>query len=222
MTETTTRPVRQKGEDFGDWLRRLDAWGKTDEGRRESEAARAEDARRQQQSDAKKAIQRFDECGIPERYRGILVAPEATKAMAAVAKFTGGGIYVLSGGPGCGKTIAACWWAWSKAGRFEKAGRLARRSHWDGEVDKLLTVPVLALDDLGVEYQDAKGFFASLLDELLDTRYENSRPTLITTNLPRDEFAERCGGRQGRIASRIAGEGAFFSLSDADMRRRSA
>ena len=208
---------------MGDWLAHVEAWAQTPEGVAEEAAWRLEVERDEKASAARRAKEAFEIAGIPERYRQLILAPSDTKAMAAVRRLdSASGIVVLSGGTGCGKTVAACWWAWARGGVFEKAGKLSRRSHWDDTIDRLIRTPALAIDDLGVEYQDAKGFFSSLLDELVDTRYENNRATLITTNLGRDDFRARIGGEKGRIASRVRGDGAFISISDSDMRGATA
>src|SRR5262249_31101876 len=103
-------------------------------------------------------------------------------------------ITCLSGNPGVGKTIAACEWLLSRrSGLFVKAPSLARIDR--AKVPGLLNAHALVLDDLGVEYIDAKGFLSSLLDELIDHRYDLRLPTVITTNLDAAAFKERYGAR---------------------------
>jgi hypothetical protein len=148
----------------------------------------------------------------------------------------------LSGNPGCGKTTAAASWIWRYLNDsanwapdrrmlgtpaviparplplFIKAARLSRWERYDAkEMDKLLLAARLVIDDLGVEFQDSKGNFMAILDEVIDVRYDESRPTVVTTNLEADAFKLRYGER---IADRIRESGRFVSLSNASLRKR--
>jgi hypothetical protein len=102
------------------------------------------------------------------------------------------------------------WVSWPEAAT--KFRRMAARG--DGalddverEVSAMAQVPVLVLDDLGVErfrgadYSD--DWLASQLDALIDERYNEMRPTWYTTNLAAAEFAERYGAR---MTSRLVSE----------------
>ena len=94
---------------------------------------------------------------------------------------------------------------------FVRAVALARWNKYDAdEMKQLLDASALVIDDLGVEYSDQKGAFASLLDEVIDHRYGNQAPTLITTNLTAKEFKERYGER---IADRLREAGGFVAVS---------
>jgi DNA replication protein DnaC len=132
---------------------------------------------------------------------------------------TPGVLICLSGNPGSGKTTAAGYRLFLAAcGMFIKAAKLARWPRYDdAEMERLFTRNPIAIDDLGTEYQDAKGNFMAILDEVIDVRYDHSRPTYITTNLDASAFKERYGER---IADRIRESGRFVSLSDASMRGR--
>lgn len=128
--------------------------------------------------------------GIPERVWGLLgigcpAVPLAdSTAMRAVRGMTGT-FLVLTGETGTGKTVAACWAAWHRRGRVVKASRLARMSWYDeARVDAIIAAPMLVIDELGTECDDAKGVWRSRLDELCDARYDSRRPTIITSNLP--------------------------------------
>ncbi len=61
-------------------------------------------------------------------------------------------------------------------------------------------VPVLALDDWGQEMKTASGWSVSELEALIEERYSQGRPTIVTTNLGRSEFAQHV---EGRVASRM-------------------
>jgi DNA replication protein DnaC len=152
---------------------------------------------------------------------------------------------VLSGAPGCGKTVAAALWAtedvrkdecWEytdhlgnvyghTGNRFKgqvvvwvTAAKLARWERYDqDEMAKLLKVGKLVIDDLGGEYLDKGGFYASLLDELINERQAGSRPTILTTNLDAAGFSTRYGER---IVDRIREGGRFFACGNASLRRK--
>lgn len=181
------------------------------------------------------------ETGIPAKDQervstGTLEQTPATDALSA-----GAVLVCLSGNPGCGKTTAAAAWIWNYLENpdswrrdhrmltpaivpaaplpiFTKAARLSRWERYDvKEMDRLLTASRLVIDDLGVEFQDAKGNFMAILDEVIDVRYDESRPTVITTNLDADGFKARYGER---IADRIRESGRFVSLGNPSLRKR--
>lgn len=72
--------------------------------------------------------------------------------------------------------------------------RWAARGFW-------AAVPVLAIDDLGREY--GTDWAITEIEEVLTARYENNRPTIITTNLTLGDLAERQGDPYGRLVSRL-------------------
>jgi DNA replication protein DnaC len=171
--------------------------------------------------------------GLPEHAVTCCPPVERTLAMAAVQEpFT---LLVLSGKPGTGKTVAACEWIleylqtdanWTEAGTaialrsrpplLVTAARLARWDRYEQEpMAKLILAPRLAIDDLGAEYMDKNGFYASLLDEVINERYAGHRPTLLTTNLNDVEFAARY---DQRIMGRIRETGRFFGCGARDLR----
>lgn len=131
-------------------------------------------------------------------------------------------LLVLSGGVGSGKTTAAAWVIASMRfplPRFLRATTFARTSRYDAAANLAWSkAGALVLDDLGAEYIDSKGSFLTDLDELLDTYYADRRPLIITTNLGVDEFRDRYGGREGRIASRIREAGAWAQCGGLDLR----
>lgn len=50
--------------------------------------------------------------------------------------------------------------------------------------NKILTYPLIMLDDVAKEYRAASGYAVEQFDHLLRQRHSNQRPTIITTNLP--------------------------------------
>lgn len=112
-----------------------------------------------------------------------------------------GGVVVLSGNPGSGKTAAAARWALTRPGvarsqrftvaRFLRAAEFFRSSRYQrGEGDpttatrdEILRYPALVLDDVGAEYADANGSYRVDFDELVDRYYADDRTLVITTNL---------------------------------------
>lgn len=140
------------------------------------------------------------DCGWPLRAVEHAESPHDTEALAAVRGWQQhhNGI-VLAGGKGCGKTVAAAWFALTSplraTMRFIRAATLLRTSNFESGFGDIMSWPAVCLDDLGAEYVDAKGFFMANLDELVDTYYSARRPFIITTNLDGKTFAERYGTR---------------------------
>lgn len=117
---------------------------------------------------------------------------------------------VLSGHKGCGKSTAGAFFLSEKTKnsitapprdmQWWTASRVARVSGYDAYLEKMMKVPLMVIDDLGVEYMDKNKYFSHRLDELIDERYSNYRKTVITTNLNAKDFQARYGER---VASRI-------------------
>jgi DNA replication protein DnaC len=100
---------------------------------------------------------------------------------------------------------------------FVTAAELSRVGHYDAQaVAKLTKAPYLVIDDLGVEYLDKNGFYASLLGEIVDERYEARRPTIYSTNLSVALFKERYGER---FADRIREAGRFMNVTIPSLRK---
>ncbi len=141
---------------------------------------------------------------------------EATKGLAAALNMTPKPtIIVLQGGVGCGKSCAAALWAVRSEARWITAKAFARLGY-DAEVELLGRCKALVLDDLGTEYADGKGFFQSNLDGLIDDRYSRKLATVITTNVPFDEFKARY---QDRISDRLREAGQFVEVAGGSLRR---
>lgn len=147
-----------------------------------------------------------------------------------------GGIAVLSGPVGVGKSVAAAVWAHDFAIATRKLGRggvwktdhfawvsaaaFIRMSRFDDAYAEVLGVSDLILDDLGAEYLDDKGLAASVMDELIDRRYSQAgATTIITTNLRNTQL----GGRYGeRVADRLRECATILPVLGQSLRRREA
>jgi DNA replication protein DnaC len=141
----------------------------------------------------------------------------AAPAIARLRNTTGSGIVVLSGPHGCGKTLAATWWAAQRRDRvrFLRASEFATSSRYEREARTDLFSSPLVLDDLGAEYVDTKGNFLSDLDALVDTFYADMRPLVITTNCTYEKFKLRY---DARITDRLSQRGRWISLNGASLR----
>lgn len=153
-----------------------------------------------------------------------LAANVAAPAIGAVSSWVSrqGGIAILAGDPGIGKTIAATWLAMQHLGRhrhvptFLRAAEFAKLSRYDDEAQARWRVGFLVLDDLGVEYLDPKGSFAASLDELVDVFYGDTWRTLVvTTNNDPATFLSRYGAR---VLDRIRECGAWIQVTGPSLR----
>lgn len=245
-------PKKEDYQDFFAYLKAHDEWEKTteeggkwvEEKKRSDEKRKAEEEQRYQSMIGPAIAKYVDGLGIPTRaldsMRG---AREETKAIQASAGSLD--FLVLSGGPGCGKTVAAALWVslyvsdpihWARGERYYgeegkpcfrglrpiwiSAAKLARCDRYDEEeMTKLLQTPRLVIDDLGGEFLDKGGFYASLLDEIVNERQAESKPTILTTNLDAEGFKSRYGER---IADRIREGGRFVGCGSESLRRKAS
>lgn len=138
-------------------------------------------------------------------------------------------VLVLSGPPGCGKTTAAAsLLAWRDAPWASRCAyppifiSVSRLVRWNRFEEKAMAAlekaAVLVIDDLGSEYMDDKGAFLSFFDGLLNARYAEWLPTVITTNLSANQFKGRYGARS---VDRLREVGQFVEIRAASLRGRS-
>ena len=171
----------------------------------------------------------FVASGVPRRVRDLLAsdAIEATPTLARVQEWVKGlavdpsqWCLVLSGHKGSGKSVAAGWWL-KHAGvggvrRWHTAPELSLLDWYDGAFTKVAELDgPLVIDDLGSEFSDGKGFFQQRLDALIDARYREYRPTLITTNIAAKELGARYGER---VVDRMREGGTIFETRATSMR----
>lgn len=239
--------------DSGFWGRNVAEYyaeiiAKTDEQFAAEDAAKlASIEERKNREEHELLLRRLREFSIPNKDHERLAAGVGdTQAVQAAlgAVESGVMIVVLSGRRGCGKTVAAGRWllgmaaAWDArsdkfrygngGGLFLDATKLARWSRYnEEEMTRLERVGALVVDDLGIEYDDKHGAFRSFVDGLINARYSNSVPTLITTNLPANDFqsdgqkVEGFKSRYGeRVADRIREVGKFVELRGDSMRSK--
>lgn len=163
----------------------------------------------------------LSKAGFPARaLEAARVADESKSAIVRVKSWEpeDESVLVLSGSPGCGKTVAAAWWAMrrNQPPAFVRATTFAASSRYDRETRAAwFSAEAMVLDDLGTEYLDAKGSFLVDLDELLDVFYGDRKPLLITTNCTTTVFRERYGAR---VVDRIRECGSWFSTKDTSLR----
>lgn len=167
--------------------------------------------------------------GVPARLAVVLRSPGSTPAMTAIETFFDDPkklILVLAGGVGTGKTVAAAAAVanYSQSALMIKATDLSahgmygqdNQEFWDTCQAKAL----LAIDDLGTEPRDEKGYAAALFETLMDRRYDAAKRTIITTNITADQFkATYCGGPTGRLYDRIREVGSFVRVAGDSMRK---
>lgn len=197
-------------------------WLATPEGSAEEARLAARDAglkRADEQRIVAMENRQIDSIGIPPKDLVLFRSGAVTRTKAIEELESTDPLICLSGNPGSGKTTAAGYSLFAvKRGLFVKAARLSRWDRYNNEeMQKLLSPAPLVIDDLGTEFQDAKGNFMALLDEVIDVRYDHSRRTVLTTNLDAASFKERYGER---IADRIRESGRFVSLAGSSMRGR--
>lgn len=167
---------------------------------------------------------------VPRQYEAAAYAdvPKEIRALFEKMRETRRGIYI-HGAIGCGKTHAA--WAlakqWEESTKrpplFWNVSELIRsikkdfdKHPYDREKEEEYIMGhrgLLFLDDLGAER--ATDFVADTLYLIVNRRYEEELPVIVTSNLDLGELSDRVGDR---IASRIAGMCDIIELKGEDRR----
>lgn len=104
--------------------------------------------------------------------------------------------------------------AYWPAAQLLEAMRPSEEREPEVTVEEVAEVPLLALDDLGVE--QPTDWALERLDLLIDMRYEAMLPTLVATNLTRKELEEALGSR---IISRLLHGATVVKVEGHDRRR---
>lgn len=174
--------------------------------------------------------------GIPRRYWAAEAdRPEFAEYIASFAGNGGAGLYI-HGGVGAGKTHAASAMArlfaeagydvafTTAKGMLERVKATFDEGGTEAAVARYAKCDVLVLDDLGKE--DATEWSVGTVFSVLDARYEDMRPTIVTSNYAPGALADRLARRGERvtaeaIASRISQTCRPVYLGERDRRRRS-
>lgn len=159
--------------------------------------------------------------------------PEFAEYIASFAGNGGAGLYI-HGGVGAGKTHAASAMArlfaeagydvafTTAKGMLERVKATFDEGGTEAAVARYAKCDVLVLDDLGKE--DATEWSVGTVFSVLDARYEDMRPTIVTSNYAPGALADRLARRGERvtaeaIASRISQTCRPVYLGGRDRRR---
>lgn len=181
--------------------------------------------------------------GIPERFadrtletyqaanegqqHALMRASSFAQNIVQIPRF--GGSLLMSGKPGTGKTHLACGiglevMQHGKSVLFTTVMRAFRRvrDSWDkkGEtesaaIDALVFPDLLILDEVGV--QAGSEWEKALMFDVLNERYEKSKPTIFLSNLPKAEIMAYLGER---IFDRLREDGSEFVVFGWESYRR--
>lgn len=127
-----------------------------------------------------------------------------------------GGLFVLSGPPGCGKSISACAWLARRKGvrKYLSVRDVATASFelWASIYQDSVSVDSLVIDDVGSS-DSITAITLGRVEALVMERFDHlNKPTLVTTNLDAETFwgiFDQNAGGSGRIADRILEDGEF-------------
>lgn len=127
---------------------------------------------------------------------------------------------VLSGGTGCGKSVAAAEYVAEHGALWVRAELLVRvfQANFGDQFEQqelIRDCRDLVLDDIGSEAEPLK--MCSVLIEILDARKSRRQRTIVTTNLGKRAFAERYANE--RLISRLAEQIAWHGDTATDLRR---
>ena len=91
-------------------------------------------------------------------------------------------------------------------------------------INRYINIPLLILDDLGTETRNKKDFSNRILFALVNGRYDNEKPIVVTTNLSTGELNSYLSDESGRVRImdrliEMAG-GEFFQVHGPSYRRR--
>ncbi len=85
----------------------------------------------------------------------------------------------------------------------------------NGDISQYFTCDLLIIDDIGTEM--ANQFTVSCLYNVINTRLNRQKPTILSTNLTQDEFRKKYWDR---IASRVFGEFLVMPFLGSDIRQQ--
>jgi DNA replication protein DnaC len=124
--------------------------------------------------------------------------------------------YVLISDPGTGKThyMAAMVRAFIDRGVRERKASIGNQTRLDAQIDIIQTAPVLCIDELARERETQ--WTEDVLDEVIETRYQSGRTTIIACNGKPADFEAYMGPR---LYSRIASMCRLVEFRGLDQRR---
>lgn len=162
---------------------------------------------------------------VPARFRGAQVSDLDAGLSALVAGWALEPSNLLLVGPaGSGKThaaVAACRERWALTGRapaFWHTAALLDALRPDGrleDVHPLVAADVLVLDDLGA--QKVTEWVQERLDLIVNARWAENRPVIVTSNFPPERLAATVGER---LWSRLQDGARIVTLVGRDRRAR--
>ena len=181
--------------------------------------------------------QRFDNFSLeyykktPENFRRMAAILEILKKYAEDFDPATSGNIAMFGGTGLGKTHLSS----AVAGVIIEKGndvyytsannmfadfeekRFGSSAAYDvtGDVSQYFTCDLLIIDDLGAEISNQ--FTVSCLYNVINTRLNHHKPTMLSTNLTQDEFKKKYWDR---ISSRVTGEYTVLPFCGEDIRRQ--
>lgn len=135
---------------------------------------------------------------VPRRFREGVADARETVAVMEARRWQGNGSLYLYGETGTGKSFAAAWWIynsvlqrlrqhWKEPYRWNDLTRIGAR--WFSafaicaektNLYEASSAPLLVIDDLGCE--PSSPLTKATLNELISIRYNEKRPTIITSN----------------------------------------
>lgn len=80
--------------------------------------------------------------------------------------------------------------------------------------DDAYNVRVLVIDDIGKEHTTLSGWQSNMLHHILRTRFDNGLPTIVTTNIERDDWSDIYGDATGSFIKESFIYLAFESKTD--------
>jgi len=96
---------------------------------------------------------------------------------------------------------------------YIKTDSISVLSYDNANIEKLIDVEILIIDDIGAE--KTTDWVAETLYHLINTRYENMKTTIFTSNLDMSSLADKVGDR---IVSRIAEMSEIYEIEGSDRR----
>ncbi len=176
-------------------------------------------------------LQRLRQSGVPARFLDTLPTPRRTIALMKALSWNRRGFLTVTGPTGTGKSFAAASVlfeatrtrmerVWREPGEWAKSGVGSWISAYRASTNRddfaaALACGFLVVDDLGEEV-NTPGVKAAM-KEVVSDRYNQNRPTIVTSNLSVLEIRDRYGDR---MTERLVEGGMVVECSGESMRLR--